>query len=67
MAIDPDDLVEELKNIIRALQGRQLNEVQASERLFGLYKQTSPIPVGSSSSSNLTCPHCGKSVSVTLS
>ena len=67
MAIDPVDLTKKLEEIIRDMKVKKLTEVETGERLFGLYKQTSPIPIGSSSASKMTCPHCGKSVSVTLS
>jgi hypothetical protein len=66
MSISPEELTEELEDLIRSIRSGQLDQKGAGARLEGLYKQTSPVSVGSCSCST-TCPQCNKPVTITLS
>ena len=67
MSISRDKLMQELDQLVHALRDGNHDMAQAGERLFELFKQTSPIATKPSSSCTTTCPHCKKSVVVTLS
>jgi hypothetical protein len=60
--------IEELEKLVRSLREPHLNMAIGDARMsWPQGKQTSPIETESSRSCNTKCPHCGKSVTVTLS
>jgi hypothetical protein len=71
--MDRHDLSRQLEDLMRSIHEHHVGDEVINNRLWGLYQQTSPVPInpvppkGSTCSCTTTCPHCNGSVTVTLS